>query len=109
MKLSDLPPVTPIPEGNPYIMQIPVVSNAHISPSDMDVIQEGSCTLTAQDGDNQCTILRICAWENETYSMDLFTPEANRLFSALAAKGYGWVRFDGDFGDKFSDLPTFDW
>lgn len=98
--------------GEPWIMQVPVISTAHITRSDSDVI-----TLTPALVDGHMCEIPACAdiilikddgGDQQNLWSRHMSCEFCKLMNTFRQLGYCYVRLDRD-GDQIEGLPTFDW
>lgn len=99
-------PTKPRPAASLWIMVVPVISTGHIPRSDAAKLEQLNVNhpLLMPTSANAGYLLNIADWTHD----DRFSRELNHICDCLAGLGYHYARFDSA-GDKFADLPTFEW
>jgi hypothetical protein len=114
MKTTDLP--HPSQQAGPWIMQVPVISTAHLpqaeaeallnlDPEDVENAGPDDPPLLAHIADRVGHLFLI-----EDLDEDALPgfPQLRAVLLAVKARGYGYARVDAQ-GELFEDLPQFDW
>ncbi len=108
MKTTDIKPKKTY--GKAYVMEIPVVSTAHLSKED------GAAVLKMRSEEPS-----LLAWNDSEWPTQIFNTierhqvdegEANSLTDVLIAfrkAGFSHVRFDHEVGDIYEDLKQYEW
>jgi hypothetical protein len=114
MKTTDLP--HPSQHAGPWIMQVPVISTAHLpqaeaeallnlDPEDVENAGPDDPPLLAHIADRIGHLFLIEDLDED--ALPEF-PHLRAVLLAVKARGYGYARVDAQ-GELFDDLPQFDW
>jgi hypothetical protein len=106
MNIQDYPKAAPYTDL--WLMQVPVISTAHIREED-DQVLRSACTrtnLVIDLGSEGWLLHQLAGWQLMVQLQ--LSDEAKRMLKIFEDKGYRWLRLDGD-GDEFDDLPRFSW
>jgi len=114
MKTTDLP--YPEFQAGPWIMQVPVIATAHIPQAEAAALlnlDPSSCgnfgpddpPLLAHMADRVGHLFLIEDIDED--DLPRF-PHLRTVLLAVKARGYSYARVDA-YGERFDDLPQFDW
>jgi hypothetical protein len=114
MKTTDLP--HPSQKAGPWIMQVPVISTAHLPQSEAEAL----LNLDPEDRDNAepddpPLLAHIADRVGHLFIIEDLDEDAlpnfpilKAVLLAVKARSYRYARVDAQ-GDLFDDLPQFDW
>lgn len=109
-----------------YIMEVPVISTAHLPRTEADLLYEAAPELTRRrefslpipdvvaimyPGDAGDLLLRLDPDERDEAGKFSYPdyPVLAALATAIAEKGFSFFRLSAECGDVYADLPQFDW